>query len=89
MYLCPHCKNPGISALRRAWLGPAIPATCTACGAKVGVPWGKSAIAFSPFLVAILVSSFMPSLFFVVVVWLVGAVAMFVLSFTLVPLIKK
>lgn len=37
MYACPHCKNPGISMLRRAFLGPAMPATCSVCGAKVGV----------------------------------------------------
>ena len=89
MYLCPHCNKPGISALRRACLGPGIPATCTACGAKVGVPRGKSAMAFLPFLLAILVAPFMPSLALAVLVWLVGALAMFVLVFTIVPLVKK
>jgi hypothetical protein len=89
VYLCPHCNKPGISALRRACLGPAIPATCTACGAKIGVPRGKSAMALLPFLLAILVASFMPSLTLAVLVWLVGAAAMFVLSFTIVPLVKK
>ena len=89
MYLCPHCNKPGISVLRRACLGPGFPATCTACGAKVGVPWGKNAIALLPFLLAILIASFMPSLALAVLVWLVGAVAMLVLFFTIVPLIKK
>ena len=89
MYLCPHCSKPGISVLRRAFLGPGIPATCTACGAKVGVPRGKIAIALLPFLLAIVIASFMPSLALSALVWLVGAVATFVLSFTIVPLIKK
>ena len=89
MYLCPHCNKPGISVLRRAYLGPGVPATCTACGAKVGVPWSKSAIALLPFLLAILVAPSMPSLALSVLVWLLGAVAMIVLFFTIVPLIKK
>jgi hypothetical protein len=89
VYLCPHCNKPGISVLRRACLGPGIPATCTACGAKVGVPWGKSAIALLPFVLAILIAPSMPSMAVSVLVWLVGAVAMFVLFFTIVPLIKK
>jgi hypothetical protein len=89
VYLCPHCNKPGVSVLRRACLGPTIPATCTACGAKVGVPWDKSAIAFLPFLLAILVSPFIPSPVLTVLVWVIGAVAMFVVFFTFVPLIKK
>jgi hypothetical protein len=46
-------------------------------------------MALLPFLLAILVASFMPSLTLAVLVWLVGAAAMFVLSFTIVPLVKK
>jgi hypothetical protein len=88
MYRCPHCNNPGISALRRAFLGPAIPATCAACGAKVGVPWGKSAIALLPLFPAVIVSPFM-SLALWQLVWLVCSVTTFVLFFRFVPLIKK
>lgn len=36
---CPHCGEPGISALRKCCLGPAFPAKCRECGKKVGVPY--------------------------------------------------
>lgn len=35
---CPHCKARGISLLRKAALGPALPARCSACDARIGVP---------------------------------------------------
>lgn len=41
LYDCPHCGKPGISFLRRSFLGPAVPATCRACGHKIGVPWSS------------------------------------------------
>ena len=89
MYLCPHCSKPGVSVLRRAFLGPAIAATCSSCGGKVGVPWGKSMIALSPFLLAILGSAFAPSFAAAAAIWVAGAVVMFVLFFTFVPLVKE
>ena len=39
MLTCPHCGKPGISAMRKMYLGPAVPATCKTCGKKVGVPY--------------------------------------------------
>jgi hypothetical protein len=41
LYDCPHCAKPGISLLRRNFLGPAFPATCRTCGRKIGVPWSS------------------------------------------------
>jgi hypothetical protein len=38
-YPCPHCQKVTISLWRRLCLGPAWPATCSACGKRVGVPW--------------------------------------------------
>ncbi len=49
MHQCPHCGKPGITALRRAFLGPAIPTTCSQCGQKVGVP-GWSIVIVLPLL---------------------------------------
>lgn len=89
MYACPHCNNPGISMLRRAFLGTAIPATCTSCGAKVGVPLGKSAVAFLPCLLAMVAARHLPTFTLAAIAWLVGAAAMFILWFTFVPLVKK
>jgi hypothetical protein len=36
---CPHCQQPGVSVLRKLFLGPALPTTCHRCGQKVGVPY--------------------------------------------------
>ena len=49
---CPHCGKPGISAMRKICLGPAVTATCKTCGKKVGVPY-MSMLAVVPFLAAI------------------------------------
>lgn len=38
MYKCPHCGQPGISKIRKMFLGPGLTITCKACGKKVGVP---------------------------------------------------
>ncbi len=50
MYLCPHCGQPGISWLRKLFLGQAAPATCKACGQKVGLPRWWSTAWFVPFV---------------------------------------
>jgi len=89
MYICPHCNKPGISALRRAFLGPAIPATCSACGGKVGVPMYKSMLATAPFIIAIVAAQFAPTPTLSLSAWAIGAVVMFVLHFKFVPLIKR
>lgn len=75
--------------LRRAFLGTAIPATCTSCGAKVGVPLGKSAVAFLPCLLAMVAARHLLTFTLAAIAWLVGAAAMFILWFTFVPLVKK
>ena len=89
MYAFPHCNKPGISALRRALLGPAFPATCTACGRKVGVSAGRSLVAIAPFMVATIVAPFAPTPALSIAAWVVGALAMFALFFKFVPLIKR
>jgi len=88
MYPCPHCNQPGISFRRRACLGPAIPATCRACGKKVSVPWGRSFLATLPFLVAVLAAPFLSSLIVQVIVVVVGGIIMFGLYLGWVPLVK-
>ena len=62
MFDCPHCGEPGISGLRKLALGPAVPATCQACGEKVGVPYFESFAAMVPLFLAIPVYLFSPSL---------------------------
>jgi hypothetical protein len=50
---CPHCGNPGISILRKFFLGPAAPATCGSCRKRVGVPY-TAVLAAIPFFAAML-----------------------------------
>jgi hypothetical protein len=75
--------------LRRACLGPAIPATCTACGGKIGVPMGRSMLAIAPFIGSIIAARFAPTLALALFAWIVGATMMITLHFLLVPLIKR
>ena len=91
MYLCPHCNKPGISTLRRSWLGSAISATCTVCGSKIGVPYGKSMLALTPLFLGMVLASLVRDISFVasVLIWLVGIGAMFWMFFKFVPLIKR
>jgi len=88
MYICPHCGKPGITWLRRAYLGPAIAATCRSCGKKIGVPWGRSLVAFLPFFVVSVVAPLLPGLPLQLLVWVIGAGAMFALFYRWVPLVK-
>lgn len=89
MYTCPHCNKSGISTLRRAFLGPAVPATCNVCGGKIGVPYGKSIVVVAPFIAAILFGVIAPNLAVHVLALVVGAIAMFALFFMFVPLVKR
>lgn len=89
MYICPHCNKPGISKLRRAFLGPAIPAACAQCGGKVGVPLGKTLVAALTGFVAYVVAQFAPTPALSISAFTVGAVVVVVLFFKFVPLVKK
>jgi uncharacterized paraquat-inducible protein A len=86
MHECPHCNQRGISTLRKLSLGPAVPATCQACGRKVGVPWGRSLAAASPALVALLVGMFSGSIAALIVLAVVGASVSGLLTHHWVPL---
>lgn len=77
-----------MSMLRRAFLGPAIPATCSNCGNKIGVPWGKSFLALAPSLMALLVSQLSSSRGLSIAILSVGVVVTIVVSSMYVPLIK-
>lgn len=89
MYACPHCNQPGLSVLRRAWLGPALPATCASCGRKIGVPWTKSLIALLPFLLGVAAAAVASSVALSALSVLAGTAAMFALFFRFVPLEKR
>lgn len=90
-HLCPHCDKPGISSLRRACLGPAIPAKCRNCGRLVGVPWGRSTLVIvPPVLLAITAHAYFQypiSIHFGILLLLCAALVP--LSFWLIPLEKR
>ena len=86
---CPHCGKHGISLLRKMWLGPALPATCTACGKKVGVPYIAVLLAFLPFLVAIGGASFTQSFPLKTAVWIGGFMVMAAIDILWVPLERR
>jgi len=88
MLSCPHCGGPGISLLRRAFLSPAIPATCSLCGGRVTVSAARNFASVIPFLAAIVVASHVPTLALSVLALFVGGVLMFYVNFRYVPLIK-
>ena len=47
MYTCPHCQQPGISAAKKALLGPGSEIKCAACGQPVAIrfkPWLQAAL---------------------------------------------
>ncbi len=87
-YACPHCEKPGISSIRKSFLGIAASTSCKSCGQKVGVPYW-SIVTIIPMLIALLV---VPKFFTEPESVSVVAVLLTALTFelnTLVPLIKK
>lgn len=58
---CPHCGQPGVSVVRKLALGPALPATCTACRGKVGVPWSSMLFPVLPWFAITMGSAFLPT----------------------------
>ena len=55
MYSCPHCNKPGISSLRKNFMGGGLAATCKSCGGKVTVSYWKSVLAIIPMVFALVV----------------------------------
>jgi hypothetical protein len=82
---CPHCGKPGISILRRMCLGPAVPATCNACGKKVGVPY-TTMLAVIPFVAAILASGLIEHFALKAALWVSGCIVMIIIHLLCFPL---
>jgi hypothetical protein len=55
MHRCPHCGEPGLSRIRKAFLGPAVPATCRRCGGKIGVGYVVTFAMVLPWMAALYV----------------------------------
>jgi len=93
MHNCPHCQKPSVSSIRLASLGPARSMKCRACGGRIGVPYGKSFLAMTPFLLGMLLAlisaEFVQSIPVVGALIVVGAVATLFLWLRIVPLEKR
>lgn len=89
MYKCPHCNKPGISTLRKVFLGAAVSATCKQCGKKVGVPYLKSMIFVPLFIAAYALGNLMDDATLKMIIWVVGFFIIEVIYLKWVPLIRK
>jgi endogenous inhibitor of DNA gyrase (YacG/DUF329 family) len=86
---CPHCGKQAISMVRKAWLGPAMTATCQVCGKKVGVSYGAAMAAFIPFAAVIVLSSPVEPFSLKAAIWAVGIILTSVTHVRWVPLQKR
>jgi hypothetical protein len=67
-YKCPHCGRSTISWLRKMCLGPALPATCSSCGGKVGVPYTTMLVGI-PLVVCLMSPLWLPAFVVTIVIW--------------------
>ena len=91
MLQCPHCDGPGISTIRKLYLGPAIPATCRTCGRKIGVPYVRSFLAVLPLVIPTFALVALPGLPMPIRVLcvVIGVAGVFYVSLKYVPLVKR
>ncbi len=89
-YICPHCNQPGLSTLRRAYLGAASPATCTSCGKRINISYRHSLFAATPLMISVMLAPwFTHRPMLLALLLALGAGAMFVLFYKWVPLRKS
>jgi hypothetical protein len=86
---CPHCGELSISGLRRMCLGPLLPTRCSSCGGRVGVPWW-SLVALVPWFIALGISAATQE-HGMLNFWIgaFGAMGMFVVWGSVVPLVRR
>ncbi len=88
MYKCPHCEEPGITVLRKAFLSPGMPATCKSCGKMIGVTYGSWIKAALPGAAVMVGAIFLKSELLMYGLSVIGFALMIWLHLLLVPLIK-
>jgi hypothetical protein len=84
---CPHCGKRAIPFLRKAVMGPAVPAKCRCCGEKVGVPF-SSILTIIPIVLAIAAAQNVSSPATKALLWLAGVGIAVLLHWKFVPLVK-
>ncbi len=88
MYKCPHCNKESISKFRKMFLGPSVPAICSFCGKKVGVPY-TALLTVLPFIVCASLAYIVEDLSIQVLLWVTGLIAMTVSQMIYIPLEKR
>ena len=89
MYKCPHCEKPGITALRKAFLSPGMPATCKSCGKPIGITYRSWIKAALPGAVVMIGAIFLKPAILMYALSLVGFALMMWFHLLFVPLIKE
>ena len=69
-------------------MGPAIPATCRACGQKVRVPYSSMFVIVPIIMFCVVLAQNTPSLLVKVLLWSAGLAIAAVLQWKFVPLVK-
>ena len=89
MHLCPHCNKPGITTMRKLFLGPAWPATCKQCGQKIGASYAKAYLAAVPLLLAGILTIPLRGDALGIILVITGGIITCILHVKLTPLIKR
>ncbi len=93
MYNCPICKEPGIPAWRKAFLGPGYPTKCKKCGKKVGTSY-KSLLLGLPGGILIFIITYNvlitgSSVFWIILTGIIGSIIAAIMQLKWVSLISK
>jgi hypothetical protein len=73
--ICPRCNNPGISVIRKVFLGPGATTKCESCGQNLSVQFYKSLLILMPWLTVFLIIPIfglllLPAGIFIYIKWL-------------------
>jgi endogenous inhibitor of DNA gyrase (YacG/DUF329 family) len=88
-HVCPHCGKPGISILKKAFLGPSTTRRCDLCGNTVSVRPTNFLIVWIPWLLVVLGSFFLQIPTLRIIVLGIFTIAVFIAKDRLVALEKR
>lgn len=89
MFNCPHCKQPGISPLRKAILSPGLLATCHSCSGTSSLRYRSWLMGMLPGSILMIAAMFVGS---VTVEWslsIIGVILMIIIPLIFTPLHKE
>lgn len=89
MINCPHCKNPGISPLRKAILSPGLLATCKSCSGSSSIRYPSWLTAMLPGSILMIAAMFVGSESIEWSLNIIGVILMIIIPLLYAPLIKE